>query len=77
MILVNMKMRSVTIMMSALMILAAHTLDVFTLIIPIDVYLLINAKKLTAIRLKDVLLRMIPNAVTIPTSVTISPAILK
>jgi len=77
MILVNMKMRSVTIMMSALMTLAAHTLDAFTLIIPTDVYLLINAKKLTAIRLKDVLLRMIPNVVTIPTNVTTSPAILK
>jgi len=77
MILVNMKMRSVTIMMSALMIHAAHILDVFTLTIPTNVLLPMHVPKLTVISPKDVLLKMIPNAVTIPTSVTTSHAILK
>jgi len=77
MILVNMKMKSVTIMMSALMTRAAHILDVFTLTIPINVLPLMLATKLTAISPKDVLLKMIPNVVTILTSVTTSPVILK
>jgi len=77
MILVNMKMKSVTIMMNALMIHAAHILGVFTLTIPTNVLLPMHVLKLTAISPKDVLLKMIPNDVTIPTSVTISPAILK
>jgi len=77
MILVNMKMKSVTIMMSAPMIHAAHILDVFTLTIPTNVLLPMHVLKLTATSPKDVLLKMIPNDVTIPISVTISPAILK
>jgi hypothetical protein len=70
MILANMKKLFVTIMMSVLMTHAAHTLDVFTLIIPTNVSLQIIVTKLTAIRNKDALLLIPLTDVTILTSVT-------
>jgi len=62
---------------TAVILTATHILDVFTLTIPTDVLLPMHVTKLTVISLKDVLLKMIPNAVTIPTSVITSHAILK
>jgi hypothetical protein len=65
-----MKMLFVTIMMNVLMTHAAHTLDVFTLIIATNVFLQIIVMMLTAIRNKDALLLIPLTDVTILTSVT-------
>jgi hypothetical protein len=65
-----MKMKSVTIMMNALMIPAVLSKDVFTLIIPTNVFLQTNVTKLTAIRAKDVLSLIPLTVVMMMTNVT-------
>jgi len=62
-LLVNMSRLSVTIIMSVLMIHAAHILDVSTLTIPTIVLLQINVTMLNATQIKDALSLITPTAV--------------